>query len=406
VYRIGSHIPTPGVRGDALSQYLHQAAGGLMGFFDMFSGGALSRVTIFALGIMPYITASIVLQLLTVVVPRLQALAKEGEAGRKKITEYTRYGTVLISAFQSFWMAVGIERMNDGAFVDASGWSFRIMTMITLTAGTTFIMWLGEQITERGIGNGISLIIFAGIVAGLPRATGNTFGLVRSGEIPYYMLGVILLLIIVVVAAIIIMERGQRKIAVQYAQRMVGRKIYKGQSTHLPLKINSSGVIPPIFASSILLFPATIAGFTQIGWIQSIAQQLAPGKVLYTVVYVAMIIFFAYFYTAIVFNPVDIADNLKKYGGFIPGIRPGKKTSDYLYRVLTRITLGGALYLAAVCVLPDIFYKAFNVPFYFGGTSLLIVIGVALDTVSQVESHLIQRHYGGFLKGSSVRGRR
>ncbi len=406
VYRIGAYIPTPGVKGDALSQYLHQAAGGLMGFFDMFSGGALSRVTIFALGIMPYITASIVLQLLTVVIPRLQALAKEGEAGRKKITEYTRYGTVLISSFQSFWIAVGIEKMGEGAFVESTGWSFRLITMITLTAGTTFIMWLGEQITERGIGNGISLIIFAGIVAGFPRAVGNTIGLVKAGEIPYFMLVVILALIVAVVAAIIIMERGQRKISIQYAQRMVGRKIYKGQSTHLPLKINSSGVIPPIFASSILLFPATIAGFTEVGWIKALASQFAPGGILYTAVYVVLIVFFAFFYTAIVFNPVDIADNLKKYGGFVPGIRPGKKTSDYLYRVLTRITLGGAIYLAAVCVLPDIFYKAFNVPFYFGGTSLLIVIGVALDTVSQIESHLIQRHYGGFLKGASIKGRR
>ncbi len=377
-----------------------------MGFFDMFSGGALSKVTIFALGIMPYITASIVLQLLTVVIPRLQALAKEGESGRKKITEYTRYGTVVIASFQSFWMAVGIEKMNDGAFVESTGWSFRILTMITLTAGTTFIMWLGEQITERGIGNGISLIIFAGIVAGFPRAVINTIGLVTSGEIPYFMIAVILVIIVSVIAAIIVMERGQRKIAVQYAQRMVGRKIYKGQSTHLPLKINSAGVIPPIFASSILLFPATIASFTEVGWIRTIAEQLAPGQLLYTTVYIVMIVFFAFFYTAIVFNPVDIAENLKKYGGFIPGIRPGKKTSDYLYRVLTRITLGGAVYLAAVCVLPDIFYKAFNVPFYFGGTSLLIVIGVALDTVSQIESHLIQRHYGGFLKGVSIKGRR
>jgi preprotein translocase subunit SecY len=406
VYRIGAHIPTPGVKGEALSKYLHQSAAGLMGFFDMFSGGALSRVTIFALGIMPYITASIVLQLLTVVIPRLQALAKEGEAGRKKITEYTRYGTVVISGFQSFWMAVGIEKMGGGAFVESTGWSFRILTMITLTAGTTFIMWLGEQITERGIGNGISLIIFAGIVAGFPRAVSNTIGLVSAGEIAYFMVFIIIAIIIAVVAAIIVMERGQRKIAVQYAQRMVGRKIYKGQSTHLPLKINSSGVIPPIFASSILLFPATIAGFVQVPWLQWFAQQLSPGKLLYTLVYVIMIIGFSYFYTAIVFNPVDIADNLKKYGGFIPGIRPGKKTSDYLFRVLNRITLGGALYLAAVCVLPDIFYKFFNVPFYFGGTSLLIVIGVALDTISQIESHLIQRHYGGFLKGSTVKGRR
>ncbi|HAK59761.1 MAG TPA: preprotein translocase subunit SecY [Nitrospiraceae bacterium] len=406
VYRIGAHIPTPGIRGEELSKYLHQAASGLMGFFDMFSGGALSRVTIFALGIMPYITASIVLQLLTVVIPRLQALAKEGESGRKKITEYTRYGTVLIAAFQSFWISVGLEKMGDGAFVESAGWAFRILTMITLTAGTTFIMWLGEQITERGIGNGISLIIFAGIVAGFPSAVMNTIELVRVGEIPYFMLLVILILVVVVIGAIIIMERGQRKIPIQYAQRMVGRKIYKGQSTHLPLKINSAGVIPPIFASSILLFPATIAGFAEVPWVKAFADQLAPGKVLYTTVYVAMIIFFTFFYTAIVFNPVDIADNLKKYGGFIPGIRPGKKTSDYLYRVLTRITLGGSLYLAAVCVLPDIFYRFFNVPFYFGGTSLLIVIGVALDTVSQIESHLIQRHYGGFLKGASVKGRR
>lgn len=406
VYRIGAHIPTPGIRGEELSKYLHQAASGLMGFFDMFSGGALSRLTIFALGIMPYITASIVLQLLTVVIPSLQALAKEGEAGRKKITEYTRYGTVLISAFQSFWISVGIEKMGGGAFVEGAGWSFRLLTMITLTAGTTFIMWLGEQITERGIGNGISLIIFAGIVAGFPRAVGSTASLAQVGQISYFTVFVMIVLIIAVVAAIIVMERGQRKIPIQYAQRMVGRKIYKGQSTHLPLKINSAGVIPPIFASSILLFPATIAGFAQVGWVKTIADQIAPGKVLYTLTYVAMIIFFAFFYTAIVFNPVDIAENLKKYGGFIPGIRPGKKTSDYLYRVLTRITLGGALYLSAVCVLPDIFYKGFNVTFYFGGTSLLIVIGVALDTVSQIESHLIQRHYGGFLKGVSIKGRR
>jgi len=378
-----------------------------MGFFDMFSGGALSKVTIFALGIMPYITASIVLQLLTVVVPRLQALAKEGEAGRKKITEYTRYGTVFIAAFQSFWMAVGIERMGDGAFVDNAGWPFRILTMITLTAGTTFIMWLGEQITERGIGNGISLIIFAGIVAGFPSAVGNTFGLVRSGEIAYYLLGVILILIVAVVAAIIVMERGQRKIPVQYAQRMVGRRVYKGQSTHLPLKINSAGVIPPIFASSILLFPATIAGFTQVGWINAIAQQLAPGKLLYTTVYVAMIVFFAYFYTAMMFNPVDVADNLKKHGGYIPGIRPGKKTAEYIDYVLSRITFGGALYLAAVSILPTVLINQFGVPFYFGGTALLIVVGVALDTVQQIEGHLITRHYEGFTgpRGPRIRGR-
>jgi preprotein translocase subunit SecY len=399
VYRVGAHIPTPGVNGQKLSEYLHQAAGGLMGFFDMFSGGALSKVTIFALGIMPYITASIVLQLLTVVVPRLQALAKEGEAGRKKITEYTRYGTVLIAAFQSFWMAVGIEKMGDGAFVDAGGWSFRIMTMITLTAGTTFIMWLGEQITERGIGNGISLIIFAGIVAGFPNAVVNTAKLAQTGEIPYYLVGVILCIIVAVIAAIIVMERGQRKIPVQYAQRMVGRKVYRGQSTHLPLKINSAGVIPPIFASSILLFPATIAGFTQVEWIQSIARQLSPGQVLYTTVYVVMIIFFAYFYTAVVFNPQETADNLKKYGGFVPGIRPGRPTQEYLNRVLNRITLVGALFLGIVAVLP-FFTKAFTGggSLVFSSTGILIVVGVVLDTMRQLEAQLLMRHYEGFIK--------
>jgi preprotein translocase subunit SecY len=377
-----------------------------MGFFDMFSGGALSRVTIFALGIMPYISASIIFQLLTVVIPAIGKLAKEGEAGRKKIVKYTRYGTVVISAIQSFGIAVGLEGMAEGAFIQNPGWSFRLMTMLTLTSGTAFIMWLGEQITERGIGNGISLIIFAGIVARFPSAIISTVRLLRAGELSLFLVIFIVVLMVAVVAFIIFMERGQRKIPVQYAKRIVGRKMYGGQSTHLPLKINTSGVIPPIFASSIIMFPATVAGFIAIPWVQGIAQQLSPGTVFYTVLYVGMIFFFSYFYTAVVFNPVDVADNLKKYGGFIPGIRPGQKTSEYIYRVLTRLTFVGAMYLALVCILPEILIQQFNVPFYFGGTSLLIVVGVALDTVSQIESHLVTRSYEGFLKKGRLRGRR
>jgi preprotein translocase subunit SecY len=406
VYRIGAHIPTPGINGEELSKFLMERGGALMGFFDMFTGGALSRVTIFALGIMPYISASIILQLLTVVIPALGKLAKEGESGRKKITQYTRYGTVLISAIQSFGIAAGIEGMGQGAFVQNPGWSFRIMTMITLTSGTAFIMWLGEQITERGIGNGISLIIFAGIVARFPSAIIDTGRLVRIGELPLFVVAPLLIMMIAVIGVIVFVERGQRKIPIQYAKRVVGRKVYGGQSTHLPLKVNTAGVIPPIFASSVLMFPATIAGFTDIPWVVSIAGQLSPGTILYTLIYVGMIFFFCYFYTAIIFNPVDIADNLKKYGGFIPGVRPGQRTSEYIYRVLARITFGGAVYLSAVCVLPDILRGQFNVPFYFGGTSLLIVVGVALDTVSQIESHLITRSYEGFLKKGKVRGRR
>jgi preprotein translocase subunit SecY len=318
VYRIGAHIPTPGINGEELSKFLMERGGELMGFFDMFTGGALSRVTIFALGIMPYISASIILQLLTVVIPALGRLAKEGESGRKKITQYTRYGTVLISAIQSFGIAAGIEGMGQGAFVQNPGWSFRIMTMITLTSGTAFIMWLGEQITERGIGNGISLIIFAGIVAQLPNAIIDTVRLIRIGELPLFVLFPILIMMIAVISVIVFVERGQRKIPIQYAKRVVGRKVYGGQSTHLPLKVNTAGVIPPIFASSVLMFPATIGGFTDIPWVRSIASQLTPGTVFYSLIYVGMIFFFCYFYTAIIFNPVDIADNLKKYGGFIP----------------------------------------------------------------------------------------
>jgi len=406
VYRIGCHIPTPGINGEALSKFLTQNAGAFMGFFDMFSGGALSRVTIFALGIMPYISASIIMQLLTVVIPSIGKLAKEGEAGRKKIVKYTRYGTVLISAIQSFGIAAGLEKMQNGLFVQNPGIAFKLITMITLTSGTAFIMWLGEQITERGIGNGISLIIFAGIVARFPNAIISTIRLVQAGELNLFFVVFLVAMMVAVVAAIILLERGQRKIPVQYAKRVVGRKVYGGQSTHLPLKINTAGVIPPIFASSIIMFPATVAGFIEIPWVQTIAKQLSPGTIVYTLLYVGMIFFFAYFYTAIVFNPVDIADNLKKYGGFIPGIRPGQKTSEYLYRVLSRLTFVGAIYLAIVCVIPEVLIRKFNVPFYFGGTSLLIAVGVALDTVSQIESHLVTRSYEGFLKKGRLRGRK
>ena len=403
VYRIGAHIPTPGINGQQLSKFLLQRGGALMGFFDMFSGGALSRVTIFALGIMPYISAAIILELLTVVVPAIGKLAKEGEEGRKKIVSYTRWGTIVISLIQSLGIAVGLESMAGGAFISHPGWSFRLMTMVTLTAGTVFVMWLGEQITERGIGNGISLIIFAGIVARFPSAILSTIRLFTAREISLFVLIFLVVVAVLVIGFIIYIERGQRRIPVQYAKRIVGRKMYGGQSTHLPLKINTSGVIPPIFASSIIMFPATVAGFIQIPWVQSIARELAPGSVFYTLFYISMIIFFSFFYTAIVFNPVDVADNLKKYGGFIPGIRPGQKTSDYLYKVLTRLTFVGGIYLSAVCILPEILISKFAVPFYFGGTSLLIVVEVALDTISQVESHLVTRSYEGFLKRSRMR---
>ncbi len=407
VYRIGAHIPTPGINGEALSEFLARSgAGALMGFFDMFSGGALSRVTIFALGIMPYISASIIFQLLTVVIPAIGKLAKEGEAGRKKIVRYTRYGTVVISAIQSFGIAAGLESMQNGAFIQNPGWSFRLLTMLTLTSGTAFIMWLGEQITERGIGNGISLIIFAGIVARFPNAVISTIRLIQAGELSLLFVVALVVMMVAVIGAIIYVERGQRKIPVQYAKRVVGRKIYGGQSTHLPLKINTAGVIPPIFASSIIMFPATVAGFIAIPWVQAMARQLSPGTIFYTLLYVGMIFFFAYFYTAIIFNPVDISDNLKKYGGYIPGIRPGQKTSEYIYKVLSRLTFFGGFYLALICIIPEILISRFNVPFYFGGTSILITVGVALDTVSQIETHLITRSYEGFLKKGRIRGRR
>lgn len=409
VYRIGCAVPTPGIDADALATFFARAKGTLLGMFDMFSGGALERLSVFALGIMPYISASIILQLLTVVIPHLDRLSKEGESGRKKITQYTRYGTVVLSIIQGFGISIGLESMSapGGAAVVADpGWSFRLMTVLTLTAGTAFIMWLGEQITERGIGNGISLIIFAGIVARMPSAIGNTFRLMRTGEMGAFLVLVLVVLMVVIVGIIIFVERGQRRIPVQYAKRIVGRRMYGGQSTHLPLRINTSGVIPPIFASSIIMFPATVANFIKVPWMQSVAQAMAPGGLVYNLVFVGFIIFFCYFYTAVTFNPVDVADNMKKHGGYIPGIRPGKRTADYIDRVLTRITFGGAIYVSTVCVLPTVLIAKLNVPFYFGGTALLIVVGVAIDTISQMESHMLARHYEGFMKkGGAIRGR-
>jgi preprotein translocase subunit SecY len=409
VYRVGAHIPTPGIDGQALAAFFQQTQGTLLGFFDMFSGGALSRLTIFALGIMPYISASIILELLTVVVPYLEKLKKEGEQGRKKITQYARYGTIVLSAVQGLGISLGLESMQSptGALVVPDpGWSFRLMTVLTLTAGTAFIMWLGEQITERGIGNGISLIIFAGIVARLPSAIVNTFRLMETGEINLLLMIFLVGLMVAVVAAIVFMEAGHRKIPIQYAKRVVGRRMYGGQSTHLPLKLNTAGVIPPIFASSIISFPLTIATFTHHPWLEWVSAALAPATPLYTLANVVMIFFFCYFYTAIIFNPMDVADNMKKYGGFIPGMRPGKRTAEYIDRTLTRLTFVGAIYLSFVVILPDYMIRYLNVPFYFGGTGLLIVVGVAMDTMQQIESHLVMRHYESFLKKGRLRGRR
>ena len=408
VYRIGCAVPTPGIDADALSAFFAKYKGTLLGLFDMFSGGALERMSIFALGIMPYISASIILELLTVVVPHLATLKKEGEAGRKKISQYARYGTVALSLVQGLGIAIGLESMTSpgGALVVPNpGWGFRVLTMITLSSGTAFIMWMGEQITERGIGNGISLIIFAGIVARMPSAINSTFQMVRLGEMNVFMVVIMGAMMVAVIAAICFVEQGQRRLPVQYAKRVVGRRMYGGQTTHLPLKINTSGVIPPIFASSIIMFPATIGQFIQVPWVQNAAAAITPGGWVYSLLYVGLIFFFCYFYTAVTFNPTDVADNMKKYGGFIPGIRPGKRTAEYIDRVLTRITLGGACYVSAVCVLPTILISQFNVPFYFGGTALLIVVGVALDTMAQLESHLLQRSYQGFLKKGQIRGR-
>ena len=410
VYRIGVHVPVPGIDAVALASFFAKAKGTILGLFDMFSGGALERLSVFALGIMPYISASIILQLLTVVVPLLERLSKEGEQGRKKITQYTRYGTVVLSIIQGFGISVGLESMmapGGAPVVLVPGWGFRLLTMITLTSGTAFIMWLGEQITERGIGNGISLIIFSGIVVRVPNAISNTFRLVSTGELSIFPVLLLIVLMVAVVGFIVFIEQGQRRIPVQYAKRVIGRKLYGGQSTHLPLKINTSGVIPPIFASSIIMFPATLASFINVDWVQSVAAAIKPGNLSYELLFVGFIFFFCYFYTAVTFNPVDVAENMKKHGGFIPGIRPGKRTADYIDRVLTRLTLGGASYVAAVCVLPSILISNFNVPFYFGGTALMIVVGVAIDTMSQMESHMLTRHYEGFLKkgGGRLKGR-
>jgi len=411
VYRLGCHIPTPGIDGTALSTYFDARQGGLFGLFDMFAGGAFSRMSVMALGIMPYISASIILELLSVVVPYLEKLKKEGEQGRKKIVQYTRYGTVVLSVIQGFGIAIWLERMTspEGAMiVPAGGWGFRILTVITLTAGTAFLMWLGEQITERGIGNGISLIIFAGIVARFFPGVFQTIELIRIDQISVFFMLIIVVFMIGVVGFIVFVERAQRRIPVQYAKRIVGRRMYGGQSTHLPLKINTSGVIPPIFASSIIMFPTTVASFIDISgipWLQYIVDSLSGGGITYNLIYVVFIIFFCYFYTAVHFNPVDVADNMKKYGGFIPGIRPGKNTAEYIDRVLTRITFSGAIYLSAVCVLPQILYFQLNIPFYFGGTALLIVVGVAMDTSNQIESHMLTRHYEGFMKKGLARTR-
>lgn len=412
VYRIGVFIPTPGVDGQALTRYFESVQGTILGFFNMFSGGALEQMAVFALGIMPYISASIILELLTVVVPYLERLKKEGEQGRKKITQYSRYGTVVLSMIQGMGIAIGLEHMEVGGalVVPVPGWAFRLMTMLTLTAGTTFIMWLGEQVTERGIGNGISLIIFAGIVARMPHAIGQTWTQLRLGEMsPFLFLGIIVMMV-TVIAIIVFMEAGHRRIPIQYAKRVVGRRMYGGQSTHLPLKINTSGVIPPIFASSIMVFPATIAQFlggqSPGGILETIVHQFSPGTLVYSVLTVVMIIFFAYFYTAIIFNPADVADNMRKYGGFVPGIRPGKKTAEYIDRTLSRLTFVGALYLSFIVILPTYLVQFFHIPFFFGGTGLLIVVGVAMDTMQQVESHLVMRHYESFIKKGRLKGRR
>ncbi len=420
VYRVGIFISVPGVNRVEMQNLISTGgSGSFLGMFNMFSGGALEQLSIFALGIMPYISASIIIQLMTVVVPKLDQLNKEGESGRRKINQYTRYGTIGLSLVQSFFIASwleGLGRGGGGGFSGAEvvadpGWAFRLLTMLTLTTGTAFIMWLGEQITERGIGNGISLIIFAGIVAGLPDAVSQVVTLSAMGE--FDLLSLILMLISVggTIAAVCFFERAHRRIPVQYTKRMVGRKMYGGTQTHLPLKINVSGVIPPIFASSILMFPAQMANMIDTPWMQQFSAAMQPTDWRYNVVYVGMIVFFTFFYTAVTFNPVDVAENLKKGGGFVPGIRPGKKTAEYIDRVLSRITCGGAAYLSAVCVMPVLLQKGFGVPVsftgIFGGTALLIIVGVALDTVQQVESHLITRNYEGFTgpKGPRIRGR-
>jgi preprotein translocase subunit SecY len=409
VYRVGVQIPTPGINGEAVAAFFAEKAGTLFGMFNMFSGGALENFSIFALGIMPYISASIIMQLLTVVVPHLEALKKEGASGQRKITQYTRYGTVLLSIVQGTFIAAGLEGMSGPggqAIVLDPGLEFKLITMLTLTAGTAFIMWLGEQITERGIGNGISLVIFAGIVASVPSAIVDSVQLIKTGQIALFFVPFLVAFMFLVIAVIVFVETSQRRIPIQYAKRVVGRRVYGGQSSHLPLKINISGVIPPIFASSIMMFPATIGSFIQIDWVQRVSAAMSPGNPIYYVLFVGMVIFFCFFYTAVTFKPDDVAENLKKHGGFIPGIRPGNRTAEFIDKVLTRLTVVGSIYLALICVLPDILIAQFNLPFYFGGTALLIIVGVGIDTISQVESHLHMRNYEGFMKQGKIQGRR
>ena len=411
VYRLGTYIPIPGIDPLVLADIFRGQAGGILGMFDMFAGGALSRMTIFALNIMPYISASIIMQLMTAVSPKLEALKKEGESGRKKINQTTRYLTVVITALQAYGIAVGLEGMTSsaGSAVIESGYFFRFTTVITLVGGTIFLMWLGEQITARGVGNGISLIIFSGIVANLPSALANTLELGRTGALSAALIITLVVMAVGVVFFIVFIERSQRRIVVQYPKRQVGSKMMGGESSHLPLKLNTSGVIPPIFASAILLMPITVMGFSAgqgPGWLTTVAAYLGRGQPTYLAIYIGLIVFFAFFYTAIVFNPADTADNLKKYGGFVPGIRPGKNTAEYLDYVLTRLTVIGAAYLAIVCLLPEILISRFSVPFYFGGTSLLIVVTVTLDTVAQVQSHLLAHQYEGLVRKAKLRGRR
>ena len=410
VFRVGSYVPVPGIDSAALGEALQRTAGTLLGLYDMFAGGAFSRATIFALGIMPYISASIIMQLLTAVIPYFEKLQKEGEEGRKKITQFTRYGTVVLAMVQAYGISLFLENMpvaSSRPIVPEGGIPFRLLTMVTLTSGTIFLMWLGEQISEKGIGNGISLIIFTGIIARYPNDFVRTFESLRVGSLKLFTLIFLMALMVMIIAGVIVMTQAMRKIPVQYAKRVIGRRIYGGQSTHIPLRVNTAGVIPIIFAQSILMFPSSIATFFgKVGFMETFSQWMSPGSAIYNILYAIIIVFFAYFYTAIVFNPQDLADNMQKYGGFIPGIRPGKRTSEYIDRVLTRVTLPGALFLAFIAILPSIFIYKFQAPFYFGGTGLLIVVGVALDTLQQIESHLIMRHYEGFLKKGKLRGRR
>ncbi|MGD2025811.1 MAG: preprotein translocase subunit SecY [Methyloceanibacter sp.] len=407
IYRLGTYIPIPGINPDALADVFRQQQSGILGMFNMFSGGAVGRMAIFALNIMPYISASIIIQLLTTVSPTLEQLKKEGEQGRRQLNQYTRYGTVLLAALQGYGIAVGLE--GAGNIVTDPGWFFRITTVITLVGGTIFLMWLGEQITARGVGNGISLIIYAGIVAELPSALIGTLELGRQGALSVGLIIALFVFGAIVIGFIVFMERAQRRLLVQYPKRQVGNKMFQGDASHLPLKLNTAGVIPPIFASSLLLLPITVANFSAgqgPEWLNTITAMLGRGQPLYILIYVSLIVFFAFFYTAIVFNPKDTADNLKKYGGFLPGIRPGERTAEYIDYVLTRITVVGAIYLAAVCVLPEILIAEWGVPFYFGGTSLLIVVSVTMDTVAQVQSHLLAHQYEGLIKKAKLRGRR